>query len=206
QIFLARWMGAFEFGVFSYSWVWITVLGSLVSAGFAASVVRFLPECRELGKWDLLRGFLRTGRFVAVGLGAVAAGLIVLIVHGWTSLLEPVYVLPLSLALIGFPAYGLTDFQDGVGRAQGWIDLALIPPYIVRPILLFAFIGIAYGFSPPAGAASAAIAVVIACWLTALLQYLAQRRRMRRVLPKAKPAYAVRLWIRTSLTLLTLDR
>jgi O-antigen/teichoic acid export membrane protein len=205
QIFLARWMGAFEFGVFSYSWVWITVLGSLVSAGFATSVVRFLPEYRELGQWDLLRGFLRTGRFVAVGFGAVSAGLIFLVIHGWASLLEPVYVLPLSLALIGLPAYGLTDFQDGVGRAQGWIDLALIPPYIVRPILLFAFICIAYGLAHPPGAASAAIAIVIACWLTALLQYLAQRWRMRGVMPKAKPAYAVRFWIRTSLPLLMID-
>src|SRR4029078_2276340 len=170
QIFLARWMGAFEFGVFSYSWVWITVLGSLVSAGFAASVVRFLPECRELGKWDLLRGFLRTGRFVAVGLGAVAAGLIVLIVHGWTSLLDPVYVLPLSLALLSLPAYGLTDFQDGVGRAQGWIDLALIPPYIWRPIFLCAFSGIFYWVARPPDAATAGLALVGACWLTALVQ------------------------------------
>src|SRR5687768_12111069 len=68
QILLARWMGAFEFGVFSYSWVWIIVLGSLVSAGFATSVIRFLPQYREQEKWDLFAGFLRTGRSIALGL------------------------------------------------------------------------------------------------------------------------------------------
>ena len=99
------------------------------------------------------------------------------IVNGWTGLLDPVYLLPLTLALISLPAYGLTDFQDGVGRAQGWIDLALIPPYIVRPILLFVFIGIAYGMALEPDAATAALALVAACWLTALLQYLAQRLR-----------------------------
>jgi len=205
QIFLARWMGAFEFGVFSYGWVWIIVLGSLVSAGFATSVVRFLPEYREQENWDLFRGFLRMGRTIAFGVGALVAVLAALTVNHWSGIVEPVYLLPLSLALISLPAYGLTDFQDGVGRSQGWIDLALIPPYILRPILLFVLIGIAYALAHPPGAATAAVALVIACWLTALTQYLAQRLRFGGTVPKVKPAYAVPLWVRTSLPLLMID-
>jgi O-antigen/teichoic acid export membrane protein len=198
-------MGAFEFGVFSYSWVWIIVLGSLVSAGFATSVIRFLPEYREQGKWDLFRGFLRAGRSMASGAGILATVTAFAIVNVWAGLVEPVYIIPLSLLLISLPAYGLTDFQDGVGRAQGWIDLALIPPYILRPILLFVFIGISYAIGRPPDAATAALALVAACWVTALLQYLAQRRRMRGKVPPAAPAYATRLWIRTSLPLLMID-
>ncbi|MGE0005961.1 MAG: lipopolysaccharide biosynthesis protein [Parvibaculaceae bacterium] len=205
QIFLARWMGAFEFGVFSYSWVWVIVLGSLVSAGFATSVVRFLPEYRERQEWRLLRGFLRTGRCIAAGLGILAAILAALFVNGREGLLEPVYILPLTVALVSLPAYGLTDFQDGVGRAQGWIDLALIPPYIVRPVLLLAFIGIAHALAHPPGAASAALALAAACWLTALVQYLAQKQRFRSLLPGGRPAYAAALWVRTSLPLLMIE-
>lgn len=205
QILLARWMGAFEFGVFSYSWVWIIVLGSLVSAGFATSVVRFLPEYRERSQWDLFQGFLTTGRAMAAGLGVIAGVLAVGIANGWGGLVTPVYFLPLTLALLSLPAYGLTDFHDGVGRAQGWIDLALIPPYILRPFLLFAFIGLFYAFERPPDAATAALALVLACWLTALLQYLAQKRRMRGLMPKTRPAYALPLWIRTSLPLLMID-
>jgi O-antigen/teichoic acid export membrane protein len=205
QILLARWMGAFEFGVFSYAWVWIIVLGSLVSAGFATSVIRFLPEYREQRKWDLFHGFLRMGRAIALGLGLAAAVIAVAFITLKSGLVEPVYVLPLSLVLIGLPAYGLTDFQDGVGRAQGWIDLALIPPYILRPILLFVFIGIFYAVARPPDAATAALALAAACWLTALLQYLAQRRRFAASVPEASPAYAPRLWARTSLPLFMID-
>ncbi len=205
QILLARWMGAFEFGVFSYSWVWVLVLGSLVSAGFATSVIRFLPEYREQGKWELFHGFLKTGRAITLGLGIVTALIALAIITGWSSVLDPVYVLPLSLALISLPAYGLTDFQDGVGRAQGWIDLALIPPYIVRPIFLFLFIGIFYAVARPPDAATAALALAAACWLTALVQYLAQRRRFAASLAHATPAYAPRHWVRTSLPLLMID-
>lgn len=205
QIFLARWMGAFEFGVFSYSWVWIIVMGSLVSAGFATSVMRFLPEYRERQEWNLLRGFLWSGRAVALGLGLAVAVLGAIIVNIRPGIVEPVYILPLSLVLLSLPAYGLTDFQDGVGRAQGWIDLALIPPYILRPILLFAFIGIAYALGHPPGAATAAVALAVACWVTAILQYLAQRRRFTGAIPTAKPAYTLRYWVRTSLPLLMID-
>jgi O-antigen/teichoic acid export membrane protein len=205
QILLARWMGAFEFGVFSYGWVWVIVLGSLVSAGFATSVIRFLPEYREQGKWEFFHGFLRTGRAIAAGVGVIAAIIAYAIINGTSGWLDPVYVLPLSLVLISLPAYGLTDFQDGVGRAQGWIDLALIPPYILRPIFLFAFIGIFYWVARPPDAATAALALVGACWLTALVQYLAQKRRFDAGVPKASPAYSTRLWVRTSLPLFMID-
>lgn len=205
QILLARWMGAFEFGVFSYSWVWVLVLGSLVSIGFATSVIRFLPEYREQGRWDLFQGFLRAGRVIVVLLGAAIAVLTVLFIEDWSGVLEPVYVIPLSIALLSLPAYGLTDFQDGVGRAQGWIDLALIPPYIVRPLLLFAFIGIFYWAARPPDAATAALALVFACWVTAIVQYLALRRRLALAAPKAPSSLALKLWIRTSLPLFMID-
>lgn len=205
QILLARWMGAFEFGVFSYSWVWVLVLGSLVSIGFATSVIRFLPEYREQGRWDLFHGFLRAGRVIVILLGAVIAALTVLFIEDWHGLLEPVYVVPLSIALLSLPAYGLTDFQDGVGRAQGWIDLALIPPYIVRPLLLFAFIGIFYWAARPPDAATAALALVLACWVTAIVQFLALRRRLKQAAPKAPSGLALKTWIRTSLPLFMID-
>ncbi|MFZ5672856.1 MAG: lipopolysaccharide biosynthesis protein [Pseudomonadota bacterium] len=205
QILLARWMGAFEFGVFSYSWVWVLVLGSLVSIGFATSVIRFLPEYRERGKWDLFHGFLRAGRVIVIVLGAIVAALTVLFLEDWSSLLEPVYVIPLSIALLSLPAYGLTDFQDGVGRAQGWIDLALIPPYIIRPLLLFAFIGAFYWAARPPGAATAALALVLACWVTAIAQYLALRRRLEHAAPASPPGFDLKTWIRTSLPLFMID-
>lgn len=205
QILLARWMGAFEFGVFSYSWVWVLVLGSLVSIGFATSVVRFLPEYREQGKWDLFQGFLRAGRVIVIVLGAVIAILMTLFADNWTGLVDPIYLIPLTVALLSLPAYGLTDFQDGVGRAQGWIDLALIPPYILRPILLFAFIGIFYWAARPPDAATAALALVLACWVTAIMQYLALQMRLGRTAPRPAAAFALKTWIRTSLPLFMID-
>lgn len=205
QVLLARWMGAFEFGIFTYGWVWVVVLGSLVSIGFATSVVRFLPQYREQKKWDLFHGFLRAGRIIILVLGAVFALIAALGLRDWSGLIAPVYLIPLTVALLSLPAYGLTDFQDGVGRAQGWIDLALIPPYVLRPILLFVFMGIFYWAARPPDAATAALALVLACWVTAAAQYLALGKRLARAIPKARPAFRLGSWIRISLPLFMID-
>ncbi len=87
--------------------------------------------------------------------------------------IEPYYVLPLALALLCLPAYAVTDFQDGIGRAQRWIDLALGPPYILRPLLLLAFLAAAFALGAPMLPAVAVGAAIAATWATAVYQYAA---------------------------------
>ncbi len=48
------------------------------------------------------------------------------------------FVLPIYLALVCIPLYALTDVQDGIGRGNAWMSVALVPPYILRPLLLLA--------------------------------------------------------------------
>ncbi|MDO9127068.1 MAG: oligosaccharide flippase family protein, partial [Parvibaculum sp.] len=51
QVLLARWMGAFEYGIFAYVWVWVVILGIVVPMGFGTSVLRFVPEYRTKERW-----------------------------------------------------------------------------------------------------------------------------------------------------------
>lgn len=203
QVLLARWMGSFEFGLFTAAWVWITVIGTLSTLGFATSVIRFLPEYREKSRPDLSRGFLQAGRILATATGAVAA------VAGWALIFSGAVTgplaIPLALALAALPAYALTDFQDGVGRAQGWIDLALLPPYVIRPILLFGFIAIVVLQGRDQTAASAALAAIAATWVTAAVQYFLQRSRMVKILPPGPSASVAPYWIGQSIPLLLLE-
>jgi O-antigen/teichoic acid export membrane protein len=49
---------------------------------------------------------------------------------------ENQYVLPLCLALVCAPMFALTDIQEGVGRRRAWMGIALMPPYVLRTLLL----------------------------------------------------------------------
>jgi O-antigen/teichoic acid export membrane protein len=205
QVLLARWFGTYEFGIFTYVWIWINVVGTLCALGFATSVIRFIPEYRNCGQFGLALGFLRTGRTVAFATGTLVA------VTGWGfltaygELVEPYYRMPLTIGLLCLPAFALTDFQDGVGRAQGWLDLALGPPYIFRPLLLLtlAAVAVTTGWSRDAG--TVIQGAVVATWLTVIAQFLLQKKRMIKTLPSGEQQYRLPLWFKVSLPLLLLE-
>jgi len=205
QVLLARWIGTHEYGVFTYLWVWVNLLGTLCAAGFAVSVVRFVPEYQEAGKHDLVRGFLRVGRAFSFGMGLVAtiSGLILL--YLFKDSVAEHYLVPATVALIALPAFALTDFQDGVGRSQGWIDLALMPPYIFRPFLLFSFIGAAVAFGWSKSAETAVFAAIAATWITAVLQYLLQKKRMRKIVSPGPRQYKAGFWMKVSLPVIAIE-
>ncbi|CAN5323617.1 lipopolysaccharide biosynthesis protein [soil metagenome] len=205
QVLLARWMDSFDYGIFTFAWIWVTVIGTLCAAGFSTSVIRFLPEYYERGLAEHFRGFLRAGTLIAFGLGTLAMILGIAVLYGWRGLTEPYYVMPLALAFLCLPAYAVTDFQDGVGRSQRWIDLALGPPYILRPLLILAFSGAAFlaGFSRDAE--TGIIAAVVATWLTAVVQFGLQRRRLRPQVPTGPRSYRLGPWVRASMPLLLLE-
>jgi len=185
--------------------VWVNIVGTLATLGFAISAVRFLPQYLETGDAGLARGFLRAGGAVSLGAGFVCtlAGLLVLWL--FDGVIADYYRLPMALGLLILPAFSAIDFYDGVGRAYGWIDLALVPPYIVRPILLFAFIGLALALGAAHGADTAVFASIAANWLTLIGQWAMEKHRLRPILPKAPPRYQLSLWARVSAPALLLE-
>jgi O-antigen/teichoic acid export membrane protein len=205
QVVLARLMGAFEFGIFAYVWVWVVILGTVVTAGYNTSVMRFVPEYLERRQWGLLHGFVTSASAVALGAGtltALAGIALVVLLDGY---IDTYYVVPLILALACLPSFALSDTKDGLGRARGWIDLALAPAYIVRPVLILAFMVAAVAAGAPATAATAASVAIAATWLVAAGQTLLIRRRMTRDVPAAGAEFRLQYWTRMSVPIVIMD-
>lgn len=202
QVLLARWMGSFEYGIFVFVWVWILILGGLAPLGLSTSTTRFVPEYRETGKFELLRGLLRQSRLVTFGVStAVAlAGFAGLALFG--GMVTDYYLLPAVLILFCLPMYALEDVQDGIARGYGWMDVALIPPYILRPmLLLLAMLGV-YAAGMEMSAVTAAGAAIFASWSSALVQTIQLNGRVRADMGAGPRKYESGLWMRTSLPLL----
>jgi O-antigen/teichoic acid export membrane protein len=205
QILLARMLGSYHYGVFATVWVWVMVAGTLATLGFATSVIRYLPEYRENGDYERFRGFLHAGHAVSACVGALLAiaGIAFLMLQD--GIVGPHFALPMLIALACLPAYALTEFQDGVGRSQGWIDLALGPPYVARPLLLLCALAVAIWAGWPREAMTAAMAALAACWIVAAGQHVMERRRLERGMPRGVRAYDMGPWLRLSLPLLMLE-
>lgn len=202
QPLLARWMGGYEFGVYAYVLTWVLLFGSFIDFGFGANAQRFIPEYSISKDFDLLRGFLTGSRLFVVFLSTLLSGLATIVVWFVEPLLSAVFVLPLYLASLILPVYGLLLVQDGIARSYDWINLALVPLYIIRPLAIVAIIAIGHLVGLAADARLAMAATGIATWATALLQLTVLNYRLSRRISFAGRRYEWRRWFGTSLPIL----
>jgi O-antigen/teichoic acid export membrane protein len=195
-------MGTFEFGVFVYVWTWVLLIGQALDLGLSTAAQRFIPEYRERGLIDLLRGYISHSRWLAVGFAFLVAALCALLVYGLAPHLHSYFVIPLYIACIALPAYALANVQDGIARSYDWVGLGIVPTYIVRQLLLTALMAAAYFGGLPVDAVTAMVLSAAAIWLPALLQMVVLDRRLATRIAPGPRAHDVRLWISTALPIL----
>jgi O-antigen/teichoic acid export membrane protein len=117
-------------------------------------------------------------------------------------MLTEYYLLPAFLILFCLPMYTLVDVQDGIARGYAWMSVALVPPYILRPLLLLvAMLGI-YVAGFEMNAVSAAGAAVFSCWVSAIVQTIVLEGKIRKETSPGPRVYQTGFWLRTSLPLL----
>lgn len=205
QILLARWMGAFEYGIFSYVWVWVIVLGIIVPMGFGTSVLRFVPDYKAREKWRRLAGMLRASWYVVMALsfGAVVIGSGLLYVL--QGVISTYFLLPLFLGLLCVPGFALMDWQEGAARAFGWVNLAYLPTYVFRPLgIVIAAGGILLAGFEPTGL-NVIGGALGATMLALILQRILLMHRVRNNVPSARPVYHLKHWWLASVPLVLVE-
>jgi len=205
QILLARWMGRFDFGIYVYVWTWVLLLGATVPLGLPTAAQRFIPQYRALGEFDRLRGFLRASRWISFALGTVAAAIGALLVYQLGHYFESYYLLPLLFACVALPIFAVSCALDGIARSYDWIDLALGPGYLARPILILAFMAVAHFLGAPATATAAMLSALAALWVSTLLQFVLLQRRLKSEVPFGPRTYETGVWFRTALPIFMVE-
>ncbi len=199
QVLLARWMGSFQFGIYIYVWTWVLMIGALSDFGLSSAARRFIPEYSELKSFDRLRGFLTGSRWLAFGIasaiGAVGAVGVTLLAP-W---LDYFAVVPLYLACLTIPIYGLVQVQAGIAQSYSWPNLALMPFYIWRQFTITVLMGAAYLLGAPTGAVTAMLVAVVTTWAVTLAQLFLLDRRLKATVPAGPKRYEVKTWLATSL-------
>ncbi|MGD9847250.1 MAG: oligosaccharide flippase family protein [Variibacter sp.] len=199
QPLLARWMGSDEFGIYAYVWTWALLFGGVVDFGLSTAAQRFIPEYHGRSSLALLRGFLSGSRWFTAAAATAAALLAAATIKAFETSLAPNIVLPLYLACATLPFWGLAITQDGIARSYGWIGVALLPLYVVRPILILALVLAAYLHGLPATAVSVLIASVVASIAAVAGQGVLINRRLRENVAAGVRRYDFKTWIGASL-------
>lgn len=205
QVALARWMGSHEFGIYVYVWTWVMMIGGAVDLGLASSAQRFIPTYIEARTTAQLRGFLSGSRWLAFIIATVLSLLGLAAVYLLEAWLDRDTILPLYIACLILPMYGLLHVQDGISRSYNWINLALLPAFIARPLLLLALLAAAYLLGYQTTASTGLAAAAISIWATALGQMLLLNRKLRTAIGTGTKTYEIGRWVAISLPMFMVD-
>jgi O-antigen/teichoic acid export membrane protein len=205
QVLLARWMGSFEFGIYIYVWTWVLMIGALSDVGLSSAARRFIPEYIELKSFDRLRGFLAGSRWlafaIATAIGAVGA-LGVTLLATW---LDHFAVIPLYLACVTIPIYGLVQVQAGIAQSYDWPNLALMPFYIWRQFAITVLMGAIWLVGAPTSAVTAMIVAVVTTWAVTMGQLVLLNRRLKEKVPAGPKIYEAKTWFATSMPIFVVE-
>jgi len=205
QILLARWMGGSDYGIYVYVWTWVLLLGSMMDFGISASAQKIIPEYRTRGEVTLLRGFLSASRwmtFIVSALVSVALAGLVRLLSPW---IEAGAVVPLYIGCVTLPAFVVANTQDGIARSHDWMQLGLMPQFIVRQALIIGFTGGLFVLGFQLGASAAMMASAAAVWIAMIGQMIALNRRLVRHVEPGPKAHDIRGWLAISLPILLVE-
>jgi O-antigen/teichoic acid export membrane protein len=200
QIFLARWLGAGSYGIYSYliTWAQVFMIGALL--GMDLGIVRFIPEYLLRQDRARLRGILRWSRILVFSFGGIMAGASIL----GLMLVRPIQSewITLVLCSILIPFYALSEVQTQIIRSTRRIGWAYIPPIILQPLLL---LGLVFGVLRLVGIVKdyfSLFAMLISLWIIVVLQAVVIHRVFIEESVTIAPKYEPRGWLNVSLPLL----
>ena len=205
QVLLARWMGRFEFGIYIYVWTWVLMIGALSDLGLSSAARRFIPEYTEHKTLDLLRGFLTGSKWLAFAVASAIGVAGALGVTLLTPVLDRFEIVPLYLACLVVPVYGLVQIQAGIAQSYDWPNLALAPFYLWRQFAITALVGGCWLFGATTDAVTAMVIAAGATWAVTIVQLALLNHRLAVKVPPGPKQYEVRTWFATSIPIFMVE-
>ncbi|WP_404979148.1 lipopolysaccharide biosynthesis protein [Bradyrhizobium sp. SHOUNA76] len=205
QVLLARWMGTSDYGIYVYVWTWVLLLGSMMDFGISASAQKIIPEYRSSGEQALLRGFLSGSRWLTFAVSTLVSLALAGIVKLLSPWIDPAEQLPLYIGCMTLPAFVVANTQDGIARSHDWMQLGLMPQFIIRQALIIGITAIAFLLGYHLGAVAAMAASAGAVWIAMTGQMVVLNRKLADHIAPGPKTYDIGGWLAVSLPILLVE-
>ena len=202
QVALARLLGAVGYGTYLLVMGWVTVAQLFGKLELDVTSVRFVGSYTATGRWNLLRGFLRSSRRAVVATSFAIAAVCALGIVLFTEALRAKHPdLPetLLVACAMLPLATLLLLEGAVLQGfQRYVE-AQLPLNLLRPLVFGSLILVTYYLTDITLSAPVAVAGNLVSTFGALLvTWFWRRRAIPPEVHAVQPAYDRSTWARTT--------
>ncbi len=202
EVVLARALQAEGYGLYATVFAWLQVLVLVALLGSNHLLVRYVPAYLADREWSLLRGVIgyatRTTAYISAAILVLTLVLFFLLQDRFSSQLRWAYL----VGIMALPLFALSLQRQAILRGLHCVGRALSPEYLLRPLLLIAFVSVlAWGIDVSLTAPLALALNGVAILLTFLLGWYWLRRSLPVELKAAARNSRPREWLAVSLPL-----
>ncbi|MEL6501998.1 MAG: flippase [Cyanobacteria bacterium J06623_1] len=203
---LARFLGATEFGIYSYAFSWSYLLAVFSTVGLDSLLVREVAVYKSNGDWGMLRGILRWGNIISFSCGTAIAvlGIAIARVSGMAE--DPTLFTAFCLGMAALPFAALRNLRRGAMRGLQQVTLGLIPEMLIAPVVIF--LSILFAFALWRDSLSAVWCIAIYTLVTAAT-LLISIAFLRKSLPPGvfliAPQYQIKSWLASAIPFMLIE-
>ena len=146
NIFLARILGAADYGSYTFAAAWLTLLGIPTVLGMDRFLVREIARYSVQGAWGQMQGLLRQAGnavfLVSVATGLVAAAVAWIVPWRSGSTMQSTFL----IALIALPFYSLKRARQATLQGLQHIVSGVLPEMLITPVFFVLVVALGWRF------------------------------------------------------------
>ena len=191
--YLARILGAANYGIFTYAFSWVFFLGSLSTMGLSSVLVREVIKYKTAKKTGYIHGLYNFSSISNLFITLIISLFFVLIVSIFVK--DKNIANALLLAIIALPIYGQLLIMQSSHLGFLKVENSLIPYEIIRPLLMIIFIFFFVNFVQKNITVNKTIILnIISILFVIIISYLLLKKSLNFV--KSKALYKNKQWLK----------
>ncbi|MFA0413937.1 flippase [Vibrio renipiscarius] len=194
-VIFARFLGAEQYGLYTYVFSIITIAGLPVLAGIPNLMVREVANFHLEKNWPQLNGIIWWSRWYVLAASAMILISMMLLIH--YEYFQPHVAALLFIAIWAIPLRGIASQQDAVLNGFRKPILAQLPSKLLAPVVTLAVLVYFVAFNKPLSSMTLVTISVLALVATCALSYILVRLVIKKNSEPAKSSYMTKSWLKS---------
>lgn len=202
NVILARYLGVHTYGIYSFSTNLLKLLIIPTLLGFGTYTLRYYPRQIASEQWSLLNGYRLFSNWATIGVSVIIILISYVLIY-FSDLVLPENKDAYMIFILSLPLFSFLNLYIARAQAKHKLNLALLPNYILLPSMLIILnLGVYYLFDKEISDTDFAWIYFGSNAFVVLFQIIGLHKSKIPEMRLAKPVYAAKEWLTTSLPML----